>query len=264
MRNIDDLGAHDDAAPAIPAATVVVFRHDPQGGAAQVLMVERSASMSFAGGAAVFPGGRIDPADHELALHHVDGFEPMDAAARIAAVRETLEETGLVIGVTNPVSAEAAGHARKRLLELGALAPVLEEMGWELDLALLVRFARWLPRHRGIKVFDTHFYLADLGTGAVEIAVDATENTHLFWASAREALRLADEGQISVIFPTRRNLERLAQFDDFASAREHALAIPPVTITPRIEERSGVRWLTIPADAGYPCDGEPVESAARG
>ncbi|MDE2562607.1 MAG: NUDIX domain-containing protein [Sphingomonadales bacterium] len=261
---LDDLGAHDDAPPAIPAATVVIYRHDPQGGAAQVLMVERSASMSFAGGAAVFPGGRIDPADHELAERLAGGLEPMDAAARIAGMRETLEETGLAIGLSHPVSAEDARAARSRLLELGALAPVLEEMEWNLDLSLLVPFARWLPRHRHIKVFDTRFYLADLGTGAVDITVDATENTHLFWASPREALRLADEGRISVIFPTRRNLERLAQFDDFAACRAHAEAIPVVTITPRIEERDGVRWLTIPADAGYPYDGEPVESVARG
>lgn len=264
MNNLEDMGAHDDAPPAIPAATVVIFRHDPQGGAAQVLMVERSAAMSFAGGAAVFPGGRIDPADHELAERYAAEFEPIDAAARIAAVRETLEETGLVIGMAHQVTAQAAAAARARLLELGALAPVLGEMGWQLDLSLLVPFARWLPRHRHIKVFDTHFYLADLGTGAVEIAVDATENTHLFWASASEALRLAEEGQISIIFPTRRNLERLAQFDDFAACREHALAIPPVTITPRVEERDGAKWLTIPSDAGYPYDGEPLDSASRG
>lgn len=264
MSEIDDMGAHDDALPAIPAATVIIYRHDPQGGPAQVLMVERSASMSFAGGAAVFPGGRIDPADHDLAERFAEALEPMDAAARIAAVRETLEETGLVIGLSHPVSADDARQARARLLELGALAPVLEEMGWDLDLSLLEPFARWFPKHRHLKVFDTRFYLADLGTGEVDIAVDATENTHLFWASAREALRLADEGQISVIFPTRRNLERLAQFDDFATVREHARAVPVVTITPRIEERGGVKWLIIPANAGYPCDGEPVESAARG
>lgn len=264
MSDIDDLGAHDDAPPAIPAATVVIYRHDPQGGAAQILMVERSASMSFAGGAAVFPGGRIDPADHDLADRLAGPLDPMDAAARIAAVRETLEETGLAIGLSHPVSAEAAQQARARLLELGALAPVLEEMGWDIDLSLLEPFARWLPKHRNLKVFDTRFYLADLGTGAVDIAVDATENTHLFWASASEALRLADEGQISVIFPTRRNLERLAQFDDYAACREHARAVPVVTITPWIEERGGEKWLTIPADAGYPCDGEPVGTVARG
>jgi hypothetical protein len=98
----------------------------------------------------------------------------------------------------------------------------------------------------------------------VDVAVDATENTHLFWASAREALRLAEAGEIQVIFPTRRNLERLAQFDDFAACLEHARATPVVTITPSVAVRDGARWLTIPEDAGYPVHGEPIESAMRG
>ena len=55
MDELDDMGEHADAAPATPAATLVVFRHDPTGGPAQILMVERSGSLSFAGGATVFP-----------------------------------------------------------------------------------------------------------------------------------------------------------------------------------------------------------------
>ena len=115
-----------------------------------------------------------------------------------------------------------------------------------------------------MRVFDTRFYLADLGTGAVDLLVDATENTHLFWASAAEALNLADTGKIKIIFPTRRNLERLAQFASFAEARAQAAAIPAQTIAPSLEQRDGAPWLCIPADAGYPVTGEPMESVARG
>ena len=263
MENLDDQGAHDDAPPATPAATVVVFRRDADGGPAQLLMVERSGSMAFAGGATVFPGGKVDPADYDLANTIKDGREHDDLAGRIAAIRETLEETGLVIGVTGKVDAASAAEARKLLLETARLADVLASFEWRLDLDALVPFARWLPRHRNMRVFDTRFYLADLGTGMVEVVVDATENRHLFWASAAEALRLADDGSIKIIFPTRRNLERLAQFDDFSSARAHALATPIVTVTPRIESRDGQQWLAIPSDAGYPIDGEALVSAAR-
>ena len=125
-------------------------------------------------------------------------------------------------------------------------------------------FARWWPRHREIRVYDTRFYLADVGTGALDLVVDSTENRHLFWATAQEALELADTGRIKVIFPTRRNLERLALWQDFKAARAHALATPIQTISPSMEYRDGVRWLVIPADAGYPIDGEPMETAARG
>ncbi|WP_084355919.1 NUDIX domain-containing protein [Novosphingobium lentum] len=264
MSDTEDLGDHTDAVPAIPAATVVIFRRDPHDGASQLLMVERSAAMRFAGGAAVFPGGRIDPADYELAARVGGALDPLDAAARIAAIRETLEETGLVLGVSTRVTAGDAAAARAMLLEHGALAPVIEAFGWTLDLDALVPFARWLPRHRNMKAFDTHFYLADIGTGAVDIEVDATENRHLFWASAQQALDLAVEGRIRIIFPTRRNLERLALYPTFQSCRDHALSTPLVTITPHIVDRDGEPWLMIPDNAGYPYHGEPAANVQRG
>ena len=252
--------------PAIPAATLVIFRNCPDGGAPQLLMVQRSKEMRFAGGAAVFPGGRVDEADRELADAHgaADDEARDELAARIAAVRETLEETGLAVGLHQRPSLDDALRARALLLEQGELGPVLDAMGWSLDLDRLVGFARWRPKHREIRVFDTRFYLADLGTGAVELLVDDTENTHLFWASAEEALQLADNGEIKVIFPTRRNLERLALFGSFDEAVSHVAEYPVRMVTPFMEMRDGERWLAIPADAGYPVTGERLESATRG
>lgn len=251
--------------PSIPAATVVVFRRAEDGGPPEILMITRNRAMTFAGGMAVFPGGRVDPADYELA-HAIGGdLDPDEAAHRIAAVRETLEETGLAIGIAAPPAADEAIAARKLLLEVGALAPVLDAMGWALDLGALIPFARWHPKNERIpRIFDTRFYLADLGTGAVDLEIDATENTHLFWTSAADALAAAERGEMALIFPTRRNLERLAEFASFEEARAQAEAIPVKTITPRIEERDGTSWLLIPDDAGYPVYGEPLASVARG
>ena len=264
----DEYAELEEAPPATPAATVVIFRNDPAGGAPRLLMVERSASMNFAGGAAVFPGGRVDDADRDLAatLAEPDADEETldDLAGRVAAVRETIEETGLVVGIDRAVDHAEALAARAFLCEQGALAPVLERHGWALKLDDLTYFARWRPKHRHMRVFDTRFYLADLGTGAVDLLVDATENTHLFWASAADALDLADSGKIKIIFPTRRNLERLAGFASFIEARAQAEAIPVQTISPFLEQREGASWLCIPADAGYPVTGEPMDSAARG
>lgn len=245
-----------------PAATIVIFRHDPAGGAPQILMVERNASLKFAGGATVFPGGKIDPADRELAARL--GGDLDDMAARVAAVRETLEETGLVVGIAGEVNGHLAAEARRMLISEGDLAPVLARYGWQIVPERLVPFARWWPRHRTERIFDTRFYLADLGTGAVDIEVDATENRHLFWASAQGALDLAENGLIKVIFPTRRNLERLAQFSSFEEARRHAEATPIGTISPYLEERGGQRWLMIPDNLGYPVRGELLDTAQRG
>lgn len=218
--------------------------------------------MTFAGGMAVFPGGRVDEADRKLAANLAGDAD--EAAHRIAAVREALEETGLAIGIEQRPSVDEVRRARDLLLAKGALAPVLDALDWTLDLASVVPFARWHPKNERIpRIFDTRFYLADLGTGAVELEIDATENTHLFWTSARDALAAADRGELGLIFPTRRNLERLAEFASFEEARAQAERIPVRTITPWVEEREGERWLMIPGDAGYPVAGEPLSSAAR-
>lgn len=257
-----DLEPENLLAKTVQAATVVIYRRNSAGGAAQLLMVERNASLAFAGGATVFPGGKVDPADRELAAKL--GGDPDLGAARVAAVRETLEETGLVIGIEGTVDGAIAAEARRMLLAQGDLAPVLDAFGWTLLPDRLVPFARWWPRHRTERIFDTRFFLADLGTGAVDIEVDATENRHLFWASASEALDLAEKGKIRIIFPTQRNLERLALFDTFEAARTHAEVFPIDAISPFVEIRDGKRWLMIPDGFGYPVLGEPIEAADRG
>ena len=249
--------------PEIPAATLVVFRRGPAGQPPELLMVVRSSAMSFAGGMAVFPGGRVDPADRALA-EAIGAPDADEAAHRIAAIRETIEETGLAPGLRQRLTAEDAADLRGQVNAGRALAPVLARRGLTLDLDALVPFARWCPRGMShTRIFDTRFYLVDLGTGAVELAVDATENTRLFWISARDALARADAGELSVIFPTRRNLERLAQFSSFAEAKAHAEAHEVRMIVPEIAERDGREALTIPEDLGYPVTHEALDRAMR-
>lgn len=250
-----------------PAATVIIFRNGAEGHPPEILMAIRSQEMVFAGGMAVFPGGRVDDADFELAnaIGGAVGLEVDEAAHRIGAIRETLEETGLAIGLTGQIDALSARQARARLLETGVLAKVLDEFGWSLDLTRLTPFARWHPRFERVKrLYDTRFYLADLGTGAVEIAADLSENTHLFWVSARDALDAADRKEMQIIFPTRRNLERLAQFASFDETRAHAESIPVRTISPRVDKSGEFPMLRIPDDAGYPITSEPLGTAMRG
>ena len=265
LKDIFDTGG--EIPPATPAATLVIFRNAPDGGPPELLMVQRSKAMSFAGGAAVFPGGRVDDADFTLAeaLGAADADHRDELAARIAAVRETLEETGLAMGLAGAIDAARAAAARAMLAEAGALAPVLAEFGWELDLAQITPFARWFPKNERIpRVYDTRFYLANLGTGAVDVSIDHAENTHLFWTTAQGALEAAEREEIKLIFPTRRNLERLALFASYEEARAQAEAIPVRTIMPQIVEQDGKPWLTILSDAGYPVTGELLENVARG
>ena len=247
--------------PSRPAATCVIFRRAANG-PDEILMLRRSKKLEFAGGMVVFPGGRVDDADFALA-DAMGAADRHEAGARIAAIRETLEESGLAIGLNRAISADCARAARAMLDEIGALEPVLAHFDLTLDLDALVPFARWHPRHANFRVYDTRFYLHDLGTGAVDVAVDETENTRLFWASAKDALGMIERGEIEAIFPTLRNLERLALFDGYAGARQQAAGIPIREINPTVERRADGEWLTIPEDQGYPVTAERLDHANR-
>jgi len=243
--------------PAVPAATLIVFR-DRTGLPPELLLVERSPRLAFAPGATVFPGGRIDPGDATLA-DQLGPDAPADAAARIAAIRETIEEAGVAIGVAAPTDVETIRTALRHGAALGEALG-----GTALDLDQLVPFARWRPRGGLSRVFDTLFYLARRPQDAPPARVDSTENVRLDWASARETLDAAARGERTLIFPTRRNLERLAQFASYDEAVAHARATPVRRITPWIEPRDGVDHLCIPDDLGYPFTAEPVAAARRG
>lgn len=243
----------------IPAATLVVFR-DRAGRAPELLIVERAKDLAFAGGMLAFPGGRIDPGDYQLAASLGDG----ELAPRIAAIRETIEEAGLPIGLTSAPEPDVLDRLRRALHAQVPIGEALALDGLHLDPSVLVPFARWCPNHPHARIFDTHFFLAEIPADAPAATVDRTENARLFWASAAEALAMCDRGEAAVIFPTRRNLERLAQFDSFAAAADHATKIPVTTITPWISGEGEDKRLNIPEDVGYPVTSEALASAMRG
>lgn len=244
----------------IPAATLVVFR-DREHAPPELLIVERAKTLAFAGGMLAFPGGRIDPGDYALAKT-LGGDDAL--AARIAAIRETIEEAGLPIGLTPIPDATTLARLRQTLHDGVAIADALATEGLTIDPTTLVPFARWCPNHPHARIFDTLFFLAELPPGSPAATVDETENARLFWASATDVLAMCDREEAAVIFPTRRNLERLAQFASFADAQAHADATPVVTITPWIAGEGDARRLHIPEDAGYPVTSEVLSSAMRG
>ena len=226
-------------------------------------MLERSAAMRFAGGALVFPGGRVDAADHALAAllrEDRDG----ESAARLAAIRETIEEAGVALGLAPAPDAPALAALRAGLSRGEGLAEVVRLGGLTLALDDLVPFARWLPSGMPHRIFDTRFYLARMPAGAPEPVVDSTENVRLFWMSARDVLEEAASGRATIIFPTRRNLDRLATYGCFEDAVADARAHPVETITPWIERHEDGDRLCIPEGRGYPVTWERVGTALRG
>ena len=249
----------DDLPPAIPAATLILLR-ERAGGPPEILMTERHAGLAFAGGALVFPGGRIDPEDEVAGAAFP---ELPDAAARIAAIRETIEETGIIAAVSPHPSPEMAAGVR---------AGLIDGLGWEHflacqdvvpDLTALTPFARWRPNFREARRFDTLFFIAAAEGDLPEPTIAEAEAVRSFWASAVDVLDEIEAGKARAIFPTRRNLERLARFGTIAEARADAARHPVQLITPWIEERGGARFVCIPEGIGYPVTAEPLETARR-
>jgi 8-oxo-dGTP pyrophosphatase MutT (NUDIX family) len=249
-----------DLPPPIPAATLVLMRPRP-GGPPELLMMERPGHMAFAAGALVFPGGRIEPEDREAAARWSDGSEL--AAAKIGAIRETLEETGIAAGLRPLPTGATAERLREALVGGAELGGLVAEHGLELALEDLVPFARWCPNFKETRRFDATFFLAEAPEDAPEPSAQAGEAVRTFWASASEVLAEFEAGRAHAIFPTVRNLERLARFGSFAEAQADAERHEVRTITPWVERREGGDFVCIPEDAGYPVTSEPLETARR-
>ena len=245
--------------PAIPAATLVVMR-ERSDSPPELLMVERTARMAFAGGAMVFPGGRVDDEDRALA----EALLGSDAPFRIAAIRETLEESGIPVGLEPDVGHTLAAELQSALHDGASFGELLSSHGLTLRLDALMPFARWKPAFHQARIFDTIFFIAEAPAGDWRPHPQPGECENVEWLSAHDVLDRVARGDASAIFPTIRNLERLAQFDSIAAARANAAAHPIETITPWIADHDGEPHLFIPEGLGYPVTRESLASVRRG
>ncbi len=257
---------------AIPAATILLLRDEP---VFEVLMVERHANINFAGGALVFPGGRIDKGDADPRWReHCLGFDdiPEDQVApKMAAIREAFEETGILLARKKGDDAFVDDDFTQSVdAWRGAVeaddAKFLELIRQE-DLILagdaLCLFARWSPPAAAThKRFDTWFFAARTPKGQ-RAREDGNEATEAVWLAPKAALDARDRQERKMIFPTVRNVELLNVSNSadevfaFASTR----TIDPVQ--PVVIERDGQHFVTIPEGLGYPVTEENLESAMR-
>ena len=242
---------------AIPAATLIVVR-EAADGPPELLMVERAEGMAFAAGAWVFPGGRIDEADRALAERL-----GIDAAA-VAAIRETLEETAVPLGLSPVPDGQAALDLQRELVGEADFGGLLLSAGLSLDAGALTPFARWVPKFHAVRRFDTLFYLAEAPPGDWQPQVIAGECAGAAWLRAADVLERERLGQGRLIFPTRRTLERLAQHGSFEEIRADAQAHPVEPVTPWVEERNGEKFITIPDNLGFPVTQEKLDGLWRG
>jgi 8-oxo-dGTP pyrophosphatase MutT (NUDIX family) len=265
-----------DLPPIRPAATVVVLRAaNAAAGPFDVLMVRRNRSIAFMGGAYVFPGGRVDEGDAvttPVARQGVDGpsgdtrFPDLTPDAevpfRVAAIRELLEEAGLLLARRDGqlVGADLAARLRSGPESGVPFAAFAAAHGLRLALDTVRPFAHWVTPPVEIRRFDTRFLMARLPAGQ-EASHDEGETTALEWMRPGDAVARALDGDILLPPPTWTTLKRLARFASMDEAWQWAATTPIVRIEPGFSRAGGVTQLMLPGDPTYPLPPglEPIE-----
>ncbi len=217
------------------AATVIVARDAAEG--PLVFMVRRSARAAFLPDLYVFPGGRVDPADRADAAALLTGSAgAVDPVYALTAARETFEEVGLLFA-DRPVAAPALLAARRALLAgETSFAEALRALGVAVDAARLHYFSNWItPKGEYARRFDTRFFVARAPRDQIAEA-DAAEVTDGRWLAPREALAAHERGEIGLIFPTIKHLERIAPYATVDALLEFARTKPVVTVAPVIRD----------------------------
>jgi 8-oxo-dGTP pyrophosphatase MutT (NUDIX family) len=219
-------GAGDAAeVPAIPAASVIVLRDAPL----QVLMIRRHSKSSFVPDAWVFPGGVIEPGDHDL------GGGTEIGAMRIGAVRELFEESGIWLGA--PLD---DADAKRRALLAGEItfASLIDES--PLDVEKLVWTSRWITPVGVPKRFDTYFFLAGVDRNAVASA-ENVEAVEVIWIPPSEAIE-----RLQIVFPTQKNLEALAGFTSAEELLASRRGVEVPATRPVLVVENGKKTIILP------------------
>ena len=211
------------------AATVIVVRPgSPSSGELEIFGVVRNPKSGFLGGALVFPGGKLDPADCLVELGHgpANRWALLDAGHELAtcAVRETLEEAGLL---HTDADAARVRDARQRLLAgatfVDAVMPLAPTARG------LVPFARWITPRAESRRFDTRFFLF-VAEGHTEADHDGHETVAGFWVTPRRAIEKFHAGEVMLAPPTLRVFELLTSCatTDAAVELANAQSLAPI------------------------------------
>lgn len=262
--------AQANVAPAVAASTIVLVRDAPAG--VEVLMVVRHHQIDFASGALVFPGGKVDAQDEStasLARAGTGAINSAQTALRVAAIREAYEESGILLArhAASGAELDAAELARlepqRRLVHDGKLpfADMLRIESMELAVDELAHFAHWITPEMMPRRFDTHFYVARVPPDQIA-AHDGRESVDSVWLTAASAIEDAQQKRRTVIFPTLRNLEKLARFRTVDELIQVTRRTPVVPVLPWTEQRADGRYLCITPAAGYDISEERMGNEA--
>ena len=185
-----------------PASSLILLRG---GGALEVLVGRRTLTTRAFPGATVFPGGRLEAEDRSW-----PGARDALSTAKYAAIRETFEETGLLVTTSGePPALEGDLHSARADIEAGAMrfADWVARLTFVLGLDRLTPFAHWVTPASAPYRFDTLFFLVEASEAEAGSPLIWAEFEQLGWAAPQALL---DSAQTRLVTPTRHCLEVLA------------------------------------------------------
>jgi len=252
-----------------PAATVMTLRDHPNG--YEILMLRRNIRSDFVGGAYVFPGGGVDDSDVDTE-RLVFGLSDAAASARlgvdsgglafyVACLRELFEEAGLLIACDENGRAVSFYDdegirkfaAHRRDVNAGNLdfLTMMRREGLLLDLRGLEYVAHWVTPVGPPRRYDTRFFVAKAPVGQIATH-DAGETVADQWLRPHDALRAHERGEFEMMFPTVRNLEAIASFENAQAVLTYARSLATIPRTePQIVERDGKIVILTAGDEGF-------------
>jgi 8-oxo-dGTP pyrophosphatase MutT (NUDIX family) len=222
-------------------------------------MAARNDASGFAAGACVFPGGRIDAGDGTLARSADAG-----TAARVAAIRETWEECGILLARKRDAArlVRAAEIDAMRARRGESFARLIAGGALDIAIDLLVPFAHWITPQGRPKRYDTMFFLAPFDCDQTP-RCDGQEAVEAFWARPADMIARAGRGAAKLVFATQMNLIKLARAPNVEAAVRAARADRIVTVTPEIAETVRGTVFRIPIEAGYGVSEVPAAGIPR-
>jgi 8-oxo-dGTP pyrophosphatase MutT (NUDIX family) len=264
-----------------PASTVILLRDRASAAGPEVFLVRRHEGTAFMGGAHVFPGGRVDEADRDIAepswcdgldvaMRQLDRLPPVDAVAfHIAAIRELFEEagvllardrSGLFVSLTGlDEQARFKGYSADVHAKRVTLRDVIEREKLRVALDALVLFAHWVTPPIDVRQFDTRFFLTRVPSRQTPVH-DDRETTQSIWMTPSRALHDAAADLIVLPPPTWTTLRELEPFQSVDEALAWARERQIVRRQPLLIEQEGVRMLVMPGDPLHP---EPTAGDKR-
>jgi 8-oxo-dGTP pyrophosphatase MutT (NUDIX family) len=256
------------------ASTVILVRHS-RSGVWKLFLARRHHKQAFMAGAYVFPGGQVEETDNAPQLKQyiktADDFNPGRLLQEdslpypealgffIAAIRETFEEVGVLLGGNN--NGDFVSFHEEEILkrynvyrrELSASQITLVQIAYSENILLfpdtLIPYAHWITPEFEKMRFDTRFFLALLPPEQMPVA-DATELTQSLWVTPQKALEMHCQKEIILMPPTLKTIEELSAFnsiDRLFSAAKTKIIYP---IMPQLTGNS----LKLPHDPEYSID----------